>query len=169
MDQTREAYYAFPHIVLRQFALDRPGECLAILSDPEEAGKLLTDMAEFVNNEAAKSAADKSTFERIDPEQITLHRMADDQPACLIIELPPPKAATECYFVGLIFNVTDGARFADITEADLRYMTLELGISVDGEESRTVLCGWTKTAHNNYGDGPPPTVEEFARAIMSKS
>ncbi len=161
VDSPREAYYAFPHIVLRQFAFERPGECLALLSDPEHTQDFLQHMVSFVNEHAAEQGG-----EPLDLEQVAVHRMRDDERACLIVELPPPQAPTECHFVGLIFQISEDVKLSEMTEKDLRYMTLEQGVSLETGGDRTVLCGWTKDSHVNYGDGPEATVEAFAGAIM---
>ena len=53
----------------------------------------------------------------------------------------------------------------------MRYFTLEKGLSMPGDPPRTALCEWSGgengISHLNYGDGPPPTAEDFARRVAA--
>jgi hypothetical protein len=71
----------------------------------------------------------------------------------------------EAYFVAAVLQMKPEEERPEPAEATLRYFTLEKGFNMDGSH-RTVLCEWTAGgSHNNYGDGPPPKLESFVKAL----
>ena len=67
-----------------------------------------------------------------------------------IIAMPRPQAPAECFFVAI---VREGA--------GVGYYTLELSFG-----GATMMCGWSaEGAHNNYGPGPKPELNDFVAAV----
>src|ERR1700739_2546288 len=74
----------------------------------------------------------------------------------VVLELPTPLFATECYFVAFAFS-DDGMG---------HYFTLERH---NTNSPQTKFCAWDREGrHLNYGDGPPPDVDSFVRAVGQK-
>jgi hypothetical protein len=79
--------------------------------------------------------------------------------------MPTPREVTETYFVGLVLIQPKSKKHPEANEARLRYFTLELGYNPIVGCKCTMLCEWTHDAHGNFGEGPPPDVAAFVRAI----
>lgn len=77
----------------------------------------------------------------------------------VLLEMPSPVALAEAYYVAIVSLKGLPSRDAP-EDANLRYITLELGRNLDGSP-RTVLCEWRHGIHFNYGDGPEPTLPAF--------
>lgn len=76
----------------------------------------------------------------------------------VVVTLPPPEGMTEAYFVALLQKPGDAAP---------RVFTLELGFSLTGETTHTVLCEWTaESTHLNRGPGPAPDLELLLQKII---
>jgi hypothetical protein len=57
-------------------------------------------------------------------------------------------------------------RYRDRTS--IRYVTLERGSRIETGQTRTVLCEWTADgSHVNFGDGPPPSINDFTKAVAA--
>jgi hypothetical protein len=146
-DNQERWHYFFAHIALRRFVTHVPELLEAALADPQRLGGWIA---------AALSEAEK--FWGLTPEQTLAvgrtigvgEREIGDRRA-VIVEMPPPREPTECYFVA-IFRETDDS---------IGYYTLERSVFTP-----TVLCGWDKEGrHCNYGLSPQPTIGAFVRAI----
>ena len=53
-------------------------------------------------------------------------------------------------------------------EIDFTYMVLEKGLDPESKTERTVLCSWSGDVHENQGDGPNATPEDFACALEDR-
>lgn len=144
----REHHYSFAYVALRSMAFRDPAQLFAVVASdgPRFLQWLWGKVGQQLEAEAVGTLA--HTF--VAPAALTI-----GEAKALVVTLPTPAAAAECWFVALVLP-PDGA---------LAYYTLELGARMDGEP-RTVLCGWTADGiHRNYGDGPAPTIEAFAQAL----
>jgi hypothetical protein len=159
-DCPRCPHYTFAHYALRLFAFHHPLNCMAILSSPESE-TFLADLLES----AAEHCRERGETADFQASDLVVHRVRTGSFPCAIIEMPPPRAITEAFYAALVLLVDTELAKPDLTNASLRYFTLEKGFTEDGS-SRTVLCEWTSEgSHVNYGDGPAPDWEAFAHAI----
>ncbi len=98
-------------------------------------------------------------------KDVVVHLVGAAGYPCAVIEMPPPQATTETFYVALVLLVNPTAEVPDLDKVALRYFTLEKGFVLDGPP-RTVLGEWTAEGiHLNYGDGPVPQLEPFVQAI----
>lgn len=81
-------------------------------------------------------------------------------PRVVVLIFPPPVAPAEAFFAALV----------ELPDKSLRYFTLERPVEPPGEGApETMLGGWDpEGAHLNYGPGPAPTPEEFARVVVRR-
>ena len=150
-------HYVLAHYALRQMALDKPLQYLAVLASPD-ADRFIASLFESVC-EQLKQPPDFGA------DAVIAHHVHIKEYPCAIIEMPQPKDTTEAYFTALVaFAKLNDKAPPDPENVSARYFTLELGFSLDGTP-RTVLAEWSKDRHINYGDGPKPTVEAFAGSI----
>lgn len=149
--------YMFAHVVLRQIALDDPLQFLAAIASPA-AEEVIDSLLKIVAEECGRPAP-------FGPADIAIHTIRVNDFPCAVIELPEPRELAEAHFVALTATVdmSDGEPPGN-EPVPARYFTLEKGIGLD-DQPRTVLCEWNTSTHMNYGDGPPPTVDDFAEAI----
>jgi hypothetical protein len=166
LPKARTLHYVFAHIALRQLAFEHPLGVVGTLHSPKAAEFLRSvwdDVAEQVKRNGEPVDIDASAL-AVSPVRV------GDYP-CALVRLPPPQAATECYYVALVLHVDLREEAAAAAEPPpekprLSYFTLEYGASLDGSE-RSVVCAWDEAgSHLNYGDGPwPPAPEAFAGAV----
>jgi hypothetical protein len=157
-DEPRCHHYALAHYALRSAAFGDPLAYLGILASPDARGFLahmLRSVSEHCKNEEPGFAA----------EDIAVHPVRVGRYPCAVVELPRPRAAAEAYFTAAVLLADLQDRTPESAPLELRYFTLEKGITLAGPP-RTVLCEWTSEgSHANYGDGPMPQLEAFVRAV----
>jgi hypothetical protein len=149
--------YAFAHYALRQIALSKPLQFLAIAASAESE-QFIDDVLQDV----AEACGRKTSF---DASSVKVHPTLVDNFPCAVIELPEPKEMAEAFMVALVVLIDTSSE--DPPETDTipaRFFTLEKGFSL-ANEPRTVLAEWDTQGHMNYGDGPEPTVEAFVGAL----
>jgi hypothetical protein len=153
-------HYALAHYVIRQALLEDPLRCLALLASEDSQAFL-----EFLFNSACELCSER-TKEKPDFQatDVHVHRLRVTDFPCVIIEMPRPIATSEAFFTALVAYIDRGSEITPATVVPARYFTLEQGFNVD-ENPRTVLCEWTTTNHVNYGDGPKPTIDDFANSL----
>lgn len=143
----RNNHYAFAHSVLRAYAAQHPSFFFERLTS-WQAPRFLSWLWERTSQLTGEALDDIDTSQT----HVTPCLIAGLQ--AVVIELPTPIHATEAFHVV-------------VTRESLgpgRYFVLELGKRSDGEP-RTVLCEWVADTHQNYGDGPLPTIEGVIEAI----
>ncbi len=159
----RCAYYIFPHVALRQFAFGNPYLCMGALGSAEEP-RFLNDLLQAVA-EYCGGMGEETTLRA---EDIRVHHFRANKLPCLIAEMPAPRAATEVFFVGIVLKPPAGDTAADLVGVEVRYFTLEKGVSADGGD-KTVLGEWTTDNRRvNHGDGPVPDVKKFLKVLAEK-
>lgn len=124
----RKARYFFTHGYLRD----------AFFSNPEQLmSTLKTDGQQYLRGLwLTESGGDPA-----DTNDITCSVVRDDADYLIIIVQPPePVELTDAYYVALILNNEQPA-----------YFTLEKTIDFSNSGHKAVLCGWTESAHRNYG------------------
>ncbi|MGE3806120.1 MAG: hypothetical protein AB7K24_15725 [Gemmataceae bacterium] len=158
MDRPRCHHYTLAHYALRGMALSNPLAYLGIMASPN-ARDFLADLLKQVSEDCAAS-------ERLDfsVDNLKVHKVRIGPYPCAMVELPPPRGVTEAYFTAAVLLADLDSVTSEEQELPLRYFTLEKGANL-GDGSRTVLCEWNEQSHLNYGDGPEPDVQAFARAI----
>jgi hypothetical protein len=155
-------HYMLAHVALRMAAFEHPLGVLGILGSPD-GRRFLADVLKSVS-EHCKGRGPGPDF-GADDLKICQGRVR--RYPCAVVEMPRPRATTEAFFVALVLLADPDERMppADIK---LRYFTLEKGFVLGGPP-RTVLCEWTSEgSHANYGDGPPPRLDAFIRAVEDK-
>jgi len=151
-------HYIFSHAALRQFAFSSPYMCMGALGSPE-GQKFLNDLLASVE-EYCRQQGEPMT---LTAEQIRVHSFKVKKNPCLVFEMPKPLAATEVFFVGIVLKPSVGETAADLTDAELRYFTLEKSLD---KKSSTMLGEWTEGhEHINHGPGPAPVVKKFVDKI----
>jgi hypothetical protein len=162
--QPRAGHYIFAHQALPALARHSPLGLFAALASENAAtilGELLTEVAAHCRQagEACELSAD----------ELTIHKLRIGEQPCIIIGFPQPRGTTEAHMVGLVLFGDLNADPPDPSSFSIRYITLERGSRADTGEARTVLGEWTADgSHCNFGDGPPPAIDEFARAIAAQ-
>jgi len=149
-------YCAFAHMVLPAFASAYPAEFFALMPTDGRA-QVLDLLWRETESRAGPFPVD------LDTTSINVTCGAIDGIPAVLIEMPKPVALAETFYVALISLNGLPSREAP-ADADLRYVTLELGRNLDGS-ARTVLCEWRHGIHFNYGDGPEPAPAAFCSAV----
>ncbi len=138
------------HVALRDIALR--GEGLPpSAAEPGRAhgffAMILGEMAERVGLEPAEA-------QRLAAGFAISHRRIGDL-AVAFVRLPPPEGPTECHFVAL---VPAGGGWP------ARFFTLG-----DAGDGVSIVGGWNaKEEHLDFGEGPPPTLDNFAEAVRQR-
>ena len=80
--------------------------------------------------------------------------------------MPPPRAVPEAFFAAVVLLTTPDDNIpSDPGDIELRYITLEKGVTPDYGPC-TVLCEWTSDRnHRNYGNGQEAKLDAFATAV----
>jgi hypothetical protein len=147
------------HVALRQIALEDPLFYLGVLAS-ERRSEFLEQLFESVDQHCRVQGA-RADFAAGD---IAFHGLRVGQFPCAVLEFPPPREATEVFFTALVLLADPSQPLPEREALTAHYFTLERGFAFDGTP-RTVLGGWTKDSHVNYGDGPEPTLANFAAAL----
>jgi hypothetical protein len=162
LDSPRCHHYTLAHVALRQVALTRPVEFLAVLAS-RDATRFLSDLLRQVSANC-RGREDRPDFS---VDDITVHTVRAGGYPCAVIEMPRARAVAEAHMVAAVVLADPNRPPADDEEPRVRYFTLEKGMTFGGPP-RTVLCEWSDEAHMNYGDGPPAEVPAFVAAIAAK-
>lgn len=153
-------HYTLAHQALRSVAFEQPAGFLGLLASPVARSflaDLLTSVTEHCQGREARPD--------FGVEALTIHKFRVGQFPCVVVEMPPPRAVTEAFFVAAVLLADLDREQPAPQEATLRYFTLEKGFVLDGPP-RTVLGEWTaEGSHHNYGDGPAPELGPFVRAV----
>lgn len=160
--QPRMQHYLFAHRALPSVTFGQPARMLEVLLG-DEAQQMLLNLWEQAGLQAPPSGL-------VQPRGLshTLHQL-DPLRLLALVQLPPPQADTEAYFVGLLFETTQPNWAGPPSPKSARCFTLERGSDLFTQELRTVFCEWTGDgSHLNMGDGPPPSAEDFILAIRSR-
>jgi hypothetical protein len=152
----RGHHYYFAHIALRALAAEDPERLITALASPDAEGFLL-DLWNAVNKEASQGGEEDIA---VSPEGLeAIPARVAGRSAALVI-LPPPRAATEAYFVAIVLNHELDEPAKPAPEPEFYYFTLEKGVALDAS-TRTIFCQWEDACHKNYGDGPPADGRAF--------
>jgi hypothetical protein len=154
----RPHHYAFAHRFLTSIVLDDPRQAYRHFFSPAGAAPL-RQMWDFVGSHL-ESAADLLPASGL---RLTWH-LLDGARKLVVVSLPEPRAMTEAYFVGLVFE-----RRAAQDWRCTNFYTLELSLDPSIASTCAVLCGWTKEAHMSFGTAVAPDEEAFVRAIKELS
>ena len=135
---------------------------LEIAASPD-ADKFIAALLQQVVKQCGREAG-------FDASEIKVYPTRVNNYPCAVIEMPEPQEAAEAWLVGVVVPVDFSVKVPadlDLDQITAQYYTLEKGVSLTGEP-RTVLAGWDDQRHNNYGDGPEPTVEAFVAALCGQ-
>ncbi len=162
----RDHHYFFAHRFFPARTRQLGATTLFILADHDRA-------QDFLDTTWRDVAQDIPPDDRIaEPPHVARVGPSSTSPSTLIaiVEMPPAQAVTEAHFIALVCSDLpdfDEDAPEDTEEirrrmraAEVRYLTLEYGMSLDGRP-RTAFCEWHQGTHLNRGDGPPPTPEDF--------
>lgn len=156
----RGQHYYFAHIALRALAAEDPERLITALASPD-ADAFLLDLWNAVSKDASQSGEEDIA---VSPEGLeAIPARVAGRSAALVI-LPPPRAATEAYFVAIVLNHELDEPAKPAPEPEFYYFTLEKGVALDAS-TRTIFCQWEDACHKNYGDGPPADGRAFLDQI----
>lgn len=163
-------HYIFAHRALPQQLWEGDG-FLGILANPENQDFLrkiwdAIPTTSFFQSVVARRAA-SSPFDRLillDPDELPPELDSDEprppdglsfqswwlggQHLVILVTMPETHEMTEAYFAAIL------------TSPKIGYLTLERAMY-----GGTVFCGWQEGRHENFGDGPPATADEYLRAV----
>jgi hypothetical protein len=168
LDKPRAQHYVFAHVALPQVAFHDPIGTVGVLHS-EQAEPFLERLWDDVANTCRKNgeAADLSFADL----KFTTTRV-EGFPVVLVA-MPRAQAVAEAILCAIVLHL-DADKLQNVPQddwpdaADVSFFTLEMGVNVEDNTLRTVLCEWTKDRqHQNYGDGPPPDVKIFLAAIQA--
>lgn len=147
-------HYEFSHMALRIPLFLQPDLYLSALTDPEIAEALVTaSVARVARNHAISQETSRDIVDHIVIHPPELFLDGDCRVHSVIIEMPPPRRDTECYFMAVTFK-DPGTPY---------YFTLERNRAA---ANSTMFCSWdSQGSHLNHGEGPPPDKESFAACI----
>jgi hypothetical protein len=152
----RGQHYYFAHIALRALAAEDPERLITALASPD-AEAFLLDLWNAVSKDASQPGEEDIA---VSPEGLeAIPARVAGRSAALVI-LPPPRAATEAYFVAILLNHELDEPAKPAPEPEFYYFTLEKGVALDAS-TRTIFCQWEDACHKNYGDGPPADGRAF--------
>ena len=127
-----DPFYHLAHRALRSRLLQDTGFFEAMLADQAKARAWIDEAAA----QTVKLCGLKPELAKALSDYCTIYKgKIAGQPA-VIVELPPPQVASQCYFVAA-FRSGDG---------ELRYYTLERSFG----EDQVALCGWSGGTHSLY-------------------
>ena len=157
-EKARCRHYTFAHQALPSVAFSRPVAFLGVLASPD-ARRFLADLLHDVT-EHCKEHEPNPDFTADD---VAVHVARVGPYPCAVLEMPPPRAMPEAYFVAAVLLAPYDQEVP--RDVKLRYFTLEKsGPLVPG--GLAVLCEWTADrAHSNFGAGVPPQRDAFLEAI----
>jgi hypothetical protein len=160
----RPQHYHFAHRRLR-VVFNTPERWIGALHSPERyevIRQLWSDVTEVCR------AGGEST--PLGPDSIKVHTARIQAYPTAIIEMIPPVARGEAYFIALVLRriqIDAGASANELPP--LAYYTLELGHREDDESTPcTYLCEWKQDgSRRNYGYGPAPNLADFVEAVAA--
>jgi hypothetical protein len=155
----REHHYVFAHDAVREICQEDPVRFFDLIASPER-DEFLAWLWTTVEERVERPVVD------IDLHQLAVITTRLKHRPAIVIRMPAAIAPTEAHLVGMVLGESPEGAAAG-SGVSLRYFTLERGDSVDGT-SRTVLCEWVEGTHRNYGEGPPPDVDAFAKAVEAR-
>jgi hypothetical protein len=151
-------HYVLAHVAFRSFCQDNPLGFFAMMASPNRA-ELMANIWEQV-----RKHCDPEGEPSFDIADVQVNTARIKNYPSLVFTMPTPTATSEAYFVALVLLIDTGQPKPP-QNPEFACWTLEKGATLDGSD-RTVLCRWKKDdSHENFGDGPPPTLPEFARAL----
>jgi len=154
--ETRPAHYLFAHYALRSVAQNDPVFYFGVLASPD--GPTFLDQLLKTVTDHLRPGEPPPDFSAAD---CRIHTVRAGIYPCAVVELPTPRAMTEAYLTAAVLLVDAAEEEANLTNAVVRYFTLELGFNFDGTPV-TALCEWGKDgSHYNFGPGSTPDIELF--------
>ena len=159
--QPRCAHYRFAHYALRMIAFDRPLTFFGALASPE-AHEFLAAIFKMVEEDCCQEREPpdfRPTDIVIECGRILNHPL-------VVLELPPPRAVTEAYMVGVVLMIDVESDEPPPEKPDLRYFTLEHSFQDNGQPT-AILCAWTESMHSQLGQSMEPSRDAFVQAIMA--
>lgn len=162
----RPHHYVYAHKMLPKLFHGDPTLFIATMLDARETflRKVWDDLGQRVEDNDGPRARLPSDglgvyFERL-PKDVLV----------AVVELPEAKYMPEAHLVAFVYQLPESAqgRLRPGRAGMARMFTLEYGLSLQGDEPRTVLCEWSADGtHRNLGDGPPATIDDFIEKIAS--
>jgi len=148
-------HYVFAHVALRQLAFVDPYRFFEAMA-PSQQQSFLKGLWEQVCQNCDEHGSAPFAPGDIEVQITRIH----DFPAVLV-KMPKPNYICEAYMICVVVKVPIGDMERKPDNPEVRYFTLEKGVSFGKNTERTVLCEWSGALHNNYGDGPEATPELF--------
>ncbi|MBZ0119481.1 MAG: hypothetical protein K8H88_21000 [Sandaracinaceae bacterium] len=154
----RDHHYAFAHMALPSVVFG--------LGPRVDLERMAAERAFFTDlwTEAGRAMGG----ELLPAEGLSAQYVRDGELDAVIVTMPQARFPVEAIMTAIVRRTT--RRMLVFSRRELRYLTLEVGVTLTGDQAgRTVLGEWTQEpSHLNFGDGPPPTREDFVTAVFAK-
>lgn len=147
--EPRFQHYRFAHVALRQILLSHWDE-------------VFPDVAAGVANPAfirVWEGAAPPDEKPLPPDGLSAKVIDVAGYSGILVVMPAVEGEAEAHLCLGVKAPTPGQ------DADIRFFTLEHGISPLSGDTYTVLGEWTKQGHLNLGSGPPPEPEGFISSV----
>ena len=148
--------YSFAHRMLPRLFLRVPTKFLIALLDPGSA--LLTSIWNSIGSQLEASGRQSEQA----PERFITDARRVAGYNVLVVELQPPRAPTDCYFVAFAYRPAGDGR-----AAEARYITLEKAAGRAAGIGDTFVCEWTPDGHINFGYGAYPDTDSFLAVLAT--
>src|SRR5262245_8507129 len=140
---------AFAHRVMRVAAFEETDLTLGALASPETAERFILAAMALIGRHFKLSVEQVMALAR--SVAVVPGRFGND--TGYVLELPPPRKVTECFFLAIVRNRGGG----------VGYFTLERT-----QDGGAMLCGWdAQGSHLNYGERPPLNRDGFVAEVAA--
>jgi hypothetical protein len=152
-------HYVFAHVALRQLVFVDAYRFFEAIASPQQQN-FLEGLWKQVCQNCDEHGPASFTNRDIGIDITRIH----DFPA-ILVQMPEPNFIGEAHMVCIVVKVSVDDMERKPDNPEVRYFTLEKGVTFGSNAERTVICEWNGALHKNYGDGPEATPESFIAKI----
>jgi hypothetical protein len=149
LPEPRPHHYVFAHHWLPRFAQSNPAAFFSLFST-QDGQDAIASFWDTVGESLAPAL--RMPSEGLDVHWTLLHAGIH----ALIVQLPPPKAMPEAYFVAAI-SLTQ----PDGEEKEVPVFSLQYAWNAETSTAETIAASWDGEGYELIGPGPEPTLEEW--------
>jgi len=139
---------AFAHRVMRVATFEETDLTLGALAGPDTAQRFILAAMALIGRHFKLSVEQVMALAR---SIVVVPCRFGDDPG-YVLEMPPPRKATECFFLAIVRN-----------RGGIGYFTLERT-----QDGGAMLCAWdAQGSHLNYGERPPLNRDGFVAEVAA--